>query len=144
MLRSISTFSVAALLFLAGCTSGTRMTLKDINPNRTYKAEQAKVMDAIRIYGAKEAFRIDKFDREAGTVVGYRNYVTGADEMGASRGKVIVMHVSLTIASPQETRLNASFRHVEDQGTPTRQDEADLVECYHSFFDLMDASFPTQ
>jgi hypothetical protein len=144
MTKTASTFSVAALLFLAGCTSGPRMTLKDINPNRTYKGEYSKVMDAIRVYGAKEAFRIDKFDREGGTVVGYRNYTASPDEVGASRGKVIVMHLSITTASPQETSVNASFRRVEDQGTPTRQDEADLVDCYRSFFDLMDASFPSQ
>jgi hypothetical protein len=143
-MKATAAFSVAILLLLTSCAPGARMTLKDINPNRTYKAEHANVMDAVRLYGAKEAFRIDRFDREGGTVVGYRNYAASPGEMGASANKVIVMHLSIKSTSPQETLVNASFRHVEDQGTRTRQDEADLVDCYHTFFDFMDGTFPSQ
>jgi hypothetical protein len=143
-MKTAAAFSVAILLFIASCEPASRMTLKDINPNRTYKAERSSVVDAVRLFGAKEAFRIDKFDREGGTVVGYRNYAASPGEMGASGNKVIVMHVSITSASSQETLVNASFRHVEDQGTRTRQDEADILDCYHTFFDYLDGTFPRQ
>ena len=143
-MKPIATLSTAALFFLSACAPTSTMTLKDINPNRTYKAERAKVMDEVRMYGVKEGFRIDKFDREAGTVVGYRNYATESGAMGSGGGKTILMRLSVTAPSSQETLVNVSFRHVEDQGTPTRQDEADLVECYHTLFDFMDAAFPAK
>lgn len=143
-MRTVYVLSVSALFFLSACTPTATMTLKDVNPNRIYRGESSKVLDQARAYGAKEGFRIDKFDPEQGSVIGYKNYAADAGAMRSGGMRTILMRLKVTASSQLETFVNATFRHVEDQGTPTRQDEADLLECYHTFFEFMDAAFPAK
>jgi hypothetical protein len=146
-MRTAAIAMLVSAFVLTGCAGGSKQSLKDINPNRTYPAPFAKVMEAIKVYGAKETFRIDRFDNEFGTVVGYRNYTTSMyqGEMGSeSNRKTIVMRLTVTPVSDIQTSLNITFRLADDQRTMTREDEGDLLDCYHTFFSFMEETFPTK
>ncbi len=134
-------------LVLMGCGGGTQQSLKEINHDRSYPAAYARVLEAIKVYGAKEQFRIDRFDAEFGTVVGYRNYSSSVYQSTSdaySSRKTIVMRLTVTPVSDQKTSMNVTFRLADDQRTMTREDEGDLLDCYHTFFSFMESTFPAQ
>ena len=66
--------------------------------------------------------------------------------MGTSKKELIMMRLQITSTSPQETRVNVTFRYKEVRRprTLTRHDEAYLVEFYQAFFEFMDAAFPAK
>lgn len=135
-------YSLLLPLLFVGCAPSSNLRLQDVNPTRTYSAAYDQVLDAVRMYAIKEAFKLDRFETEYGTIIGHKTDTgSGRARFGADpMSQIIVMKLSVKRQAAQRTDVNASFSFGGLHTTQTKEDEDILVTNYTSLFDYLNDS----
>ncbi len=134
MIRYTAAIAIAVSV-LNGCgPASPSVSLKDVNPTRVYTADKTKLLDAMRMYCAKYDFTLRGIEPETGRVRAFRR----AETLREEEGRTILMLVYVTDLPGGRSRVEAKFVYDRIEGTPTRQDETTLVDCYTSLFRYLD------
>ncbi len=88
----------------------------------------------MRIYCPKYDFKLTGIEPETGRVRGYKRMETLREE----ETRTILMIVYVIAQADGKSRVEAKFVYDKLEGTPTRQEESQLVDCYTSLFRYLD------
>jgi hypothetical protein len=126
---------VVAAFFLQGCASTTQnVALKDVITQRVYPVAKSKLFDAMRMYCPRYDFKLTGIEPESGRVRGFKKMETLRED----EARTILMLVYIIALPEGGSRVEAKFVYDKIEGTPTRQEESQLVDCYTSLFRYLD------
>ncbi|HTP12305.1 MAG TPA: hypothetical protein VMM37_01705 [Bacteroidota bacterium] len=136
MFRQTATV-VVGIVVLCGCAPTTpSVSLQDVKTSRVYSVERSKLIEAMRMYCTRYDFKLTGIEAETGRVRGYKRMETLRE--GETRTILMLVYV---IAQPDgKSRVEAKFVYDKLEGTPTRQEESQLVDSYTSLFKYLDSA----
>ena len=135
-MKTPSTAILLGVLILSGCSMAPSLTLKDIQPTRVFHLTRAEAFDAVRFFGIKESFRVDRVDEENGQILGHSVYQARPT---SEANKLIVMNVRISAVDAEQSQVNASFGFSSVGDALTREEESILVSHYQNLFDLLES-----
>jgi hypothetical protein len=135
---------ILALLAVSMCTFDCamppKMTLSDINPVRTYNVQKEALFDVLRAFATKEAYKVERFEMESGSIKAHKRLATGSSSVGrttTSDTRHVIMTLKVREVSSAVMELTASFGYGDYQGTFSSEDEGMLVSEYNTLFSFL-------
>ena len=127
--------AILAIVFLNGCGSSTQsVSLQEVTTKRVYAIDRTKLLDAMRLYCAKYDFTLRGIEPETGLVRAFKKMETLRED----ETRTILMLVYVIQQPEGSSRVEAKFVYDRIEGTPTRQEESQLSDCYASLFNYLD------
>ncbi len=134
-MKKIAASAMLAFLLLNGCGSTSQsVSLKDVTTQRVYAVDKTTLLDAMRMYCPKYDFTLKGIEPETGRVRGLKRMETLRED----ETRTILMLVYVIKLPDGQSRVEAKFVYDKIEGTPTRQEESQLVDCYTSLFNYLD------
>jgi hypothetical protein len=128
-----SLFQALAVPFLlVGCSNPPQRSISEINTVHVWGATMQQVYDAVRLHCVKEAFIVDRFEQESGSIISHRVVGGGgmrADYFGPA-DRVIVMRLHVREIAPGRIETTTDFTFGNGKMVATRDDESLLVDSY--------------
>ncbi len=122
-------------VLFGSCTSTKpTVSLGEVTTQRIYTIDKTKLLDAMRMFCSKYDFVLKGIEPETGRVRGYKKMET----LRAEETKTVLMLVYVVGLHDGRSRVEAKFVYDKIEGTPTQQDETQLVDCYTSLFSHLD------
>jgi hypothetical protein len=134
-MTKIGGFAFIMVFILTGCgPSSPSVSLSEVNPVRIYSIDKSKILDAMRLFCHKKDFTLTGTEPETGRVTAYKKMETLREE----ESRTILMLLYIIKLPDGRSRVEAKFVYSKIEGTPTRQEETQLVECYTALFKYID------
>jgi hypothetical protein len=133
MTRHFLCLSLAAVM-IAGCATAPRLTLDQVKKRRVYEGSKEEIMNAVRLFSTREAFKIHSFEEERGRIAGFKSVTF--PRMDDPR--VVRMQISVLPDSPGKWEVSAVFLYSTSGDVLSRDEESLLVECHVLLFAQID------
>ena len=134
-MKILTASAIVTFLLLNGCASTTKsVALGEVTTQRNYPVEKTKILDAMRMFCPKYDFTLTGVEPETGRVRGFKKMETLRED----ETRTILMLVYVVQLPEKQCRVEAKFVYDKIEGTPTRQEESQLADCYTSLFNYLD------
>ena len=124
-----------AMIF-QGCGSLENTSLNQIERERTYTVDKAKLLNNIKSFAISNEFRISVWEEQSGRVIGEWKDV-GYDIQDP---RSIIMNLDINPLDRGRCRILVDFSFRKSSGTIKQDDMTLLVDWYDKFFGYLDSS----
>jgi hypothetical protein len=134
-MKPFVTALLLSTLLLAGCSTGPRIALQQIQQKRVFKLPRSEVFETVRFFSVKEGFRLDSFEEESGRIIGHRTQQAAHTN---DAGKMIIMNLRVLQVDAENSEVTTRFTFSSVNDALSRDDEEILVVCYTTLYDNLE------
>jgi hypothetical protein len=120
-----------------GCGTGRTASLSEVQTWRMFDADKSSIFESIRLFAAKEGFKLLRFDEEPGRILGH----TSVADTVEHRSRVIMMAMAITQMDSVRCVVDARFNFANEKEHYDARSKRMLSAYYDSLFKHLSAQF---
>jgi hypothetical protein len=120
-----------------GCGTGRPPSLSEVQTWRMFAANKSSIFESIRLFAAKEGFKLLRFDEEAGRILGHASVADTVEH----RSRVIMMAMAVTQMDSVRCVVDARFNFANEKERNDAHSKRMLSAYYDLLFEHLSAQF---